>query len=87
MNFGFCNVPHCKLQIKSLVFTVIYDIVHIVQTIIAGENFLKFGLQVNIKEYEIIPDALTSRLLMYYPWETDTRVPVWINPPEEIIPM
>ena len=60
---------------------------HIVQTIIAGENFSKLGLQVNIKEYEIIPNALTSRLLMYCPWETDTKVSVWTNPPEEIIPM
>ena len=54
--------------------------------IIAGEDFSEFGLKDNIIEV-MEPDALIARLLMYYPWETDTKVSIWTNPPEEVIPM
>lgn len=55
--------------------------------IVGGETFSEFGLQVTIKDEEIEPDLLTSRLLMYYPWETDTKVCVWTNAPRQILPM
>ena len=74
-------MDHLNQQIHFIAYT------SPILIITGGEKLSEFGLHVTINDKEIIPHLLTSRLLMYYPWETDTKVSVWYNPPEEVIPM
>ena len=41
---------------------------------------------VKLTKEQLKKDLDTAKLLMYFPWETDTKVCVWTNPPKDVIP-
>lgn len=48
----------------------------------AGDNDSK----VKVKKEQLKADPEVAKLLMYFPWETDNKVCVWMNPQKDVIP-
>lgn len=52
----------------------------------AGDNdFIQFP-KVKVKKEQLKADPEVAKLLMYFPWETDNKACVWINPQKDAIP-
>lgn len=49
-----------------------------------GGDPLSYG---KITTQDLKEDCETAQLLMYFPWETDRKVPIWTSPRKEVIPM
>ncbi|XP_019856431.1 PREDICTED: uncharacterized protein LOC109584966 [Amphimedon queenslandica] len=60
-----------------------FDKENILAKIESGDEFVQLG---RITKEQLKEDIETAKLLMYFPWETDTKVCVWTNPPRNEIP-
>ena len=54
---------------------------------IESETFEQFGIPGKVSKESLQDDEIMARLLMYYSWETDDKIFVWIRSPQPTYPM